>query len=231
MKILTIIFLVLTMYSCSKTETSQQKSTLDSVSVSNEIIDSSKVWVSKNQDFLDKFRTIEVDSSMFAPPKYDEKQIGPSLTTEELQLFPKMLNTDSFIGSLQDFQAYTKFEIDSNTLGLVLRTPGEYAFTALTLFFYDKTTDEILPHYFELADEMGDAGYSENLTSWLIKDGNRLKSFSYQWTKVEKIEPDDPTRESRTDDYYLIELSPQLMDTARVSPAELPKYRHLLSKK
>ena len=60
---------------------------------------------------------------------------------------------------------------------------------------------------------------------------NQLKSLTYYWTKVEKIEPDDPTRESHTNDYYLIKLSPEKIDTARISKANLGKFQKLLNQK
>lgn len=225
-----ILSLVLAVTACQKKETAETSVIVeDSMSVAPaDLAQTVAPWVSTNQDFLDKFRRIEIDSSLFAPPTYEEGSIGKPLTADELKLLPKGLNTESYIGNLKDFQAYTKFDIDPNTLGLVLRTPGEYAFTSLTLFFYDKKTDRILPKFFKLADQTGDAGYSEKLTSWLFKDGNQLKSFSYHWTKVEKIEPSDPVRESRTDDYYLIKLSPEKIDTARISKSDLGKYQHLL---
>lgn len=228
-----LLSLLLAVSACQKKETAASSVIMEdsSSAVLTDSVETVTPWVSDNQDFLDKFRTVEIDSSLFAPPTYEEGSIGKPLTADELKLLPSGLNTDSYIGNLTDFQAYTKFDIDANTLGLVLRTPGEYSFTALTLFFYDKKTDRILPKFFELADQTGDAGYSEKLTSWLIKDGNQLKSFSYHWTKVEKVEPDDPIRESRTDDYYLISLSPEKIDTARVSKNELSKYQHLLKQK
>lgn len=220
--------------SCKKNETTvnqrYEADTTASVSQNN-TLQTERPWVSKNQVFLDKFKIIELDFTKFSAPNYEVKSVGPSLTKEELQLFPKSLKVDSFIGEPDSFQAHSKFDINDNLIGLVARMPGEYSFTALKLFFYDKIKDEILPQYFEVADHTGDAGYSEKMTSWLFKDGNQLKSFSYHWTKIEKVEPDDPTRESRTDDYYIIKLSPEKMDTARVSKPDLAKYQKLLNQK
>lgn len=228
-----LILVLIAFVSCKKTETNV-KEDIQKDSLIVEKTDSTtieKLWVSKNQDFLDKFRLIELDTVRFVSPRYDEKQIGPSLTKEELKLFPNDERFDSFIGGIEKFQAFLKFEINNNLYGLIVRMPGEYDFTAMHLYFYDKTKDEILPKSFEVADTTGDAGYSEETKSWLFKDGNQLKSFTYHWTKVEKIEPEDPTRESRTDDYYLIKLSPEKIDTTRVSKTDLIKFQKLLKQK
>lgn len=224
--------IVFALYSCKKTETTitnnpAADSKMTGQSDTVQVVE----WTSKNQEFLDKFRTIELDSSRFVAPRYDEPKIGPSISKAELELFPKSLKVDSFVGEPEMFQAFLKFEIDENHYGLVARMPGEYSFTSMKLFFYDKKQDAILPQVFELADATGDAGYSEEIKSWLWKDKNELKSFTYHWTKVEKIEPDDPTRESRTDDYYIIKLSPEKIDTVRVSKTDLPKYQKLLNQK
>lgn len=236
MKNLIIAAGLLALASCKKSENvseTQQTDTLSSVKADTVAADNS--WVSKNQAFLDKFRLIEPDYSMFAPPNDQEPMIGPALAKEELKLFPKTLNLESFMGSpeqfQEQFQAYVKFDIDSNTIGLVSRMPGEYVFSALNLFFYDKNKEAILPQYIELADEMGDAGYSEKTKSWIFKEASKIKSFTYKWTKIEPVDPDDQTRPSRTDDFYLITLNPQKIDTARVSKEDLPKYQKYLNQK
>ncbi len=230
MKKLVFVFFAAALFSCSKSETSAEKSSVDTFSTVNSSPDSAKVWTSKNQDFLDKFRQIDLDSTRFVAPDYAEKSIGPSFSEEEISLFPFEV-TESFVGNKTDFQAHSRFDIDENTIGLVARMPGEYSFTALKLFFYDKTKDEVSPQYFELADKLGDAGYAEEIKSWLWKEGNQLKSFTYLWTTIEPVDPEDATRPSRTDDYYLIQLSPEKIDTFRISKPDLVKYQKLLNQK
>lgn len=230
MKKILFIALSMALYSCNKAETASHK-TSDATVAEQKDTDTVDERISKNQEFLDKFRTVKLDTLRFAAPTYDEPNIGPNISKSELQLFPADLNLDSYVGETAMFQAFLKFDINDNLYGLVARMPGEYSFTSMKLFFYDRIKDEIAPKYYEVADATGDAGYSEAITSWLFRDAEQLKSFSYHWTKVEKIEPDDPTRESRTDDYYLISLSPEKIDTVRVSSSELPKYRELFSQK
>lgn len=219
--------------SCKKNEQAvTDELTSDSVAViRNDTADSPLPRISKNQDFLDKFETVVLDSTKFVAPNYDSKGMGKRLDSLEVALFPKELNYSHFSSDYSEFEAISKFDIDSNTIGLVARVPGEYSFTSVKLFFYNRTSDELLPKYFELADKLGDAGYTEELKSWLWKDGNALKSLSYLWTTVEPIEPDDRTRRSRTDDYYLIHLSPGKFDTVRLSKNDLSKYRNLLQSK
>lgn len=228
-KILFIAF-SMALFSCNKTENASHYTSDSTVAEQKDTVTADE-RISKNQEFLDKFRTVKLDTLRFAAPTYDEPNIGPTISQSELELFPTDLNLDSYVGEPAMFQAFLKFDINDNLYGLVARMPGEYSFTSMKLFFYDRIKDEIAPKYFEVADATGDAGYSEAITSWLFRDAEQLKSFSYHWTKVEKIEPDDPTRESRTDDYYLISLSPDKIDTVRVSSSELSKYRELLSQK
>lgn len=231
--LLAIGIVAMTLVSCKKSETTTNETLQNdtAVVIKSDSVATEKPWVSKNQAFLDKFKTIELDSTRFVAPNYEQKGLGPSLTKKELDLFPKDLDFSSFSSDYKEFEAISKFDINENLIGLVARMPGEYSFTSLKLFFYDKTKDEILQKYFEVADKLGDAGYTEEMKSWLFKDGNQLKSFSHHFTKVEKIEPDDPTRESQTNDYYIIKLSPEKIDTLRVSKTDLPKYHKLLNQK
>ncbi|MDO5509198.1 MAG: hypothetical protein Q4F57_00745 [Weeksellaceae bacterium] len=94
-----------------------------------------------------------------------------------------------------------------------MRTPGEYSYTSLTLFFYDRQQDAFVDKYFELADQTGDAGYSEEKFSWLFKEGDTLRSYTYHNEKLEKIEPSDNTETFDRRNYYLVSLTPQKFDT------------------
>ncbi len=225
--------LVLSFTACQKNEkiVSDTKE-LDSVTVADQ--DSVAVEtlpVSKNQTFLKKFRQIELDSTAFIAPEYGDNSTGPAITHEEIALFPETLSLAGFSNpDVRGFEAHSKFDINENLMGIVARMPGEYSFTSLKLFFYDKTKDAFLPQYFELADIFGDAGYYEEVKSWLWKDGENLKSLLYRQTKVEKIEPDDPVRESKTEDYYLVKLNPAKMDSSRVSKDDLQAFQKLIQR-
>lgn len=226
------VFPFLMAFSCSKNEKVVHKTVNpdSTTAVQNDTINKDAVIVSKNQEFLDKFKTVKLDTLAFTAPDYGEN-IGPKLTSQELAMFPKNLKFSTFFHEdYNEFEAVSKFDINSELYGLVARVPGEYSFTSLKLFFYDRKKDQFLQQYFELADKLGDAGYTEEIKSWLWRDGDRLKTFLYRWTKIEKIEPDDPVRESRTDDYFLVQLHPEKFDTLRVSGNNLSKYQHLLNK-
>ena len=230
MKNLFLIAIVFLIFSCNKKNEevpSQQTESQDSLVIEQ---DSAEKWVSKNQGFLDKFKTLELDSIGFTSPEYDDK-LGISLTKEDLKLFPKSMNWESFSADNQ-FETVGKFNIDKNTIGIVLRTPSEYSFSSLKLFFYDKNKEEISSKHLELADQWGDAGYSEEVKSWLYRDekGN-LKSFLHLYRDLQKIEAPDPTKPFTTNEYFEIEISPEKLDTARISKADLAKFRKLTGKK
>ena len=205
--------------SCHQTETATSSQSRVSDSVANESETIKKI--SENQPFLDKYRTVELDTLHFVAPRYDEGKIGRDLTDKDLELFPETLVLDSFWGEDAEFQAFLKFEVDENLLGLMTRMPGEYAFTSMKLFFYDLENDQMLPTYYEVADEMGDAGYSMEKKSWVYREGNQVKSFTYHMEKEDKIEPDDPTIPWKKERYYIVDLNPEKMDTIESDLAKM----------
>ena len=223
---------LITLFSCSKKE-ERSVNAARPFNVEKQKRDSATAppWISNNQEFLDKFPQIIPDTLKFRAPNYDDKELGKKLTREEVQLFPNGHQLESFLGG-GDFEAVGKFELDENTFGMVARMPGEYSFTALQLFFYDKKKDSFLPGHFELADKLGDAGYSEEIRSWLFWDTNkRLTAFTHVYTSVEKVDPADAVRPSKTNDYYMVTLTPQKFDTVRVNAETFAKMRPLLNRK
>jgi hypothetical protein len=66
--------------------------------------------------------------------------------------------------------AYYQFNFYDSKVGLIMRLPGNYIESEISLFSYDPK-DSTLTKIFKLADNIGDAGYYMELKSWL-KDIN-----------------------------------------------------------
>jgi hypothetical protein len=74
----------------------------------------------------------------------------------------------------RDFYGCYKFSIDSVRIGLIIRTPSEYVTSSIKLFILDNSKNMILDSYVELAESIGDAGYSMTKTSRIFKQGKQL---------------------------------------------------------
>lgn len=64
------------------------------------------------------------------------------------------------------FYACYKFNLDTNTIGLITRTPSEYESSSIKLFTYSRNTRTI-SFETELAEEFGDAGDVLIKSTWL----------------------------------------------------------------
>ena len=227
MKKILLVLIALIVSSCSKNEEKEISESIHKKDSASIVQDSIQDWVSINKDFLDKFRKISVDSTKFIAPEVED-QLGAILNKDDLKHFPKSLNWDTFAG-VEKFETVGKFEFNEKFLGLLMRTPSEYSFTSVKLFFYDKNQEKILPNYFELADKWGDAGYTEEVKSWLFKsEENQLISFLHLYRDLQKIEPSDPTKPFTTNEYFRIQLSPEKFDTMRVSKNKMKDYQVFL---
>lgn len=183
-----------------------------------------KFGISKNQEFLDKFRLVVFDTMRFISPTWDEGKIGPNISANEMKLFPATFTEDPYWGDQGEYQAFLKFEINDKHYGLVARMPGEYAFTSLQLFLYDRIADQIIPPHYELADVTGDAGYKEEKHTWLYKESNAAVAYTYHLEQLDKIEPSDPVIPYKKENYYLVQISPDRLDTLQTDGSKVAEF-------
>ena len=119
-KKLITIFTVLSLISCKKE--------VPKTEIKKEKVPETKVWVSKNQKFLEQFKTVDFDTlKVFsAEDIYDEKfeYKGKLLNIADSIFFPKEISI--FDMNKVDAYAVYKFDIDKNNLGLIARVGGEY---------------------------------------------------------------------------------------------------------
>ena len=113
MKKLITIFTVLSLISCKKE--------VPKTEIKKEKVPETKVWVSKNQKFLDQFKTVDFDTLKVysAEDIYDEKfeYKGKLLNIADSIFFPKEISI--FDMNKVDAYAVYKFDIDKNNLGLI----------------------------------------------------------------------------------------------------------------
>lgn len=136
MKKLIAILTFLSLISCKK-EVSKTE-------IKKEKVSETKVWVSKYQNFLNKFKTIEFDTlQVYSTDDINEnknyKFKGDSLKGNEVLPVLFFLSHEEIEGfENADFHAVNKFKLDNNELGLIARTMGEYWASSIKLYSYNK---------------------------------------------------------------------------------------------
>jgi len=126
-KTLIYIFIV-TLFSCD-----QAQKTDTSVETKRE---------SKYGKLLSKFKDISIDTLRIYSPEYSSEKligefVGVELDSTDAILFPNDIELQHFNDPPGLYAVY-KFPVDSNTLGLITRTPSEYVPSSIKLFYFDK---------------------------------------------------------------------------------------------
>ncbi|TAE87319.1 MAG: hypothetical protein EAY81_04250 [Bacteroidetes bacterium] len=114
----------------------------------------------------------------------------------------------------EGFYGIYSFLINKQFAGLLTRTPGEYASTAISLWIYDIKNDSIVNNI-QLADIFGDAGASETLTSYLFFDKQKiLKALTYRhYSYDHSVEEESDTTVEEYWNYYLTKFDYTSVDT------------------
>ena len=188
------------------------------------------VKVSKYADLLKKFKLVSFDT-LKVYYRYDDKRLdGKELTLKEAKIFPIGL-AENYFGKLSGVYACCRFQIDSTTIGLIARTPSEYESSSVKLFLFDIKRDALSKEYFELSQDIGDAGDYYHRTSWLFKTKkNEIHSLVYDYSSYNN-EVDDTSNhtidEWRT--YFVINCMSPKFDTLSKNEVQLKKrFKRLL---
>ena len=230
MKKLIAIFVVLSLVSCAKE--------VPKTEIKKEKIPETKVWVSKNQNFLNKFKTIEFDTlQVYSIDDINKnknyKFKGDSLKENEIKPVLFFLSHEEIEGfENADFHAVNKFNLDNNELGLIARTMREYWASSIKLYSYNKQKDKIIS-FIELAEKSGDAGDSFDKRSWILKDKNKNYKI-FIWTHFEHdntVEEDPKTPNYKEDNYYLVRFNQGNFDTISKNKKQLEKQFSKIIKK
>ncbi len=179
---------------------------------------------SKYDELLKKFKPISFDTLKVFYNYEDKHFSGKELTLKEAKIFPLGI-TENYLGELSGVYACYQFQIDSSTLGLIARTPSEYESSSIKLFLFDIKKDKLLTDYFELGQDIGDAGDYYHRVSWLIKTKkNEVHSFVYNYSSYNH-EVDDTADHVLEEwrDYYLINCMSPKFDTLSKNQSHLKK--------
>ena len=226
MKKLITIFTVLSLISCKKE--------VPKTEIKKEKVPETKVWVSKNQKFLDQFKTVDFDTlKVYSGEEiYNEnfEFFGNKIDSSDLKLFPKQYNAFDN-GKVQTYAVY-KFNIDENNLGLIARTPSEYWPTSLKLFVYNKSQERIID-FTEIAESWGDAGDRLIKKSWIYKDkNNQLNCFLWlYYAHDDSRDIDNETPSFMENHYFLLHFNNGKFDTISKNYKQLEKQFSKIIKK
>ena len=230
MKKLIAILIVLSLVSCKKEHSKTE--------IIKEKVPEMKVWVSKNQKFLDKFKTVDFDTlKVYSIDNIENDKYykfkGDSLKGNEVLPVLFFLSHEEIEGfENADFHTVNKFNLDNDELGLIARTMGEYWASSIKLYSYDKQKDKIV-NFIELAEKSGDAGDSFNKRSWIFKDKNNSCKI-FIWTHFEHdntVEEEPKTPNYKEDNYYLIRSNQGRFDTISKNNKQLEKQFSKIMKK
>jgi hypothetical protein len=181
---------------------------------------------SKFEHLLSKFKDISFDTlEVYSIGEGNEKNYkydGVKLDSVDAVLFPPDIARAHFIDPPGLFACF-KFKIDSARIGLIARTPSEYAPTSIKLFIY-KSGKDTLEENSELAQYIGDAGGLREVNSWLFKNlNNEIQVFT--WThdsEDNSVENENDTTISISNYFHLSNLSTNKRKKLDTSIANLP---------
>jgi hypothetical protein len=168
---------------------------------------------------LKLYKTISADTVEIGTSPDDNittwKYNGTLIDTSLLALLPQDYgNRDPL------FYACYQFNLDTNTIGLITRTPSEYESSSIKLFAYHKKTNTITFET-ELSDAWGDAGDAVYKNSWLYRNaGKGWIGIIEQYNYNEDIE-DTTVPISETYDYYHFRWNGSRIDTVSTDSSAL----------
>jgi hypothetical protein len=160
MKTKYIIYLALVLSACNISKP-EKETLVQTNSVLNQYLTNDKIL--KFDTLFVTYTDNEKDKSKF---------IGDSMFAEQTIKLPKSLQVENnFLG----FYYCGTLIVDDSTKAILIRTPSTYVSSSIKLFIYNQLKDTIV-NYYELADELGDAGYSYRKVCKLFKNSkNKLE--------------------------------------------------------
>ena len=184
------------------------------------------------QSLLKKFREIKMDTFKVRSPEQNNLKdnfFGVALDSTEAILFPKEFSSSHIYDYPSLFACY-KFSIDSDRIGLIMRTSGEYVASSIKLFIYDKK-ESLIKEHIELADSWGDAGDFMAKDSWIIKEHSKyLSLIRMEVGHDNSVDNELDTTTEHNEYYYLIDLTLQFDTLSKDSSELVNRYKKLTRK-
>ncbi len=122
----------------------------------------------------------------------------------------------------EGFYGIYSFNINSEHVGLITRTPGAYSPTKISLWIYDLKNDSITNNI-ELADIFGDAGTALRINSYLFLDKEKqLNALTYRFYSYDhSVEGEADMTIEKHNHYYLTKIKYLSVDTISTDSAML----------
>ncbi|MDF2192555.1 hypothetical protein [Paraflavitalea sp. CAU 1676] len=183
----------------------------------------------KYKPLLNKFKTLNFDTlHVYSSYEQQYEYSGVALDSQSIKLLPWPLSENRFQEGSMGVFAIGQFEIDSNKVGLIARTPGDYEETSIKLLLLDKARDTI-SESIELGESWGDAGDIATKDAWLYKTKDR-KWQAYIWMmNAHDNSVDDPKDTTVVEEhfYYLVDFSNKSFDTISTGENASRSFKHL----
>lgn len=151
------------------------------------------------------------------------KYKGFPLDSADVQLLPEDLRSLNFNTAPAFFACY-RFNIDSQHIGLITRTPSTYVSSSIRLLVYD-VAQKTITHHTELAGLWGDVGDYYDKRSWMCK-GSNGEWEAYIWEEAgHDNSVDDPADStiSSHNHYYQLGIKATGIDTLSKDSISLAK--------
>lgn len=183
---------------------------------------------SRYAHLLKQFKPIDVEIVHVFFESDHEKFKGVKLDSTDSKLLPIDTRDMDYV---MDYGVYAcfRFDLDSNHVGLIVRTPSIYESSSIDLFIWDKQKDHIT-YGFQLAQSVGDAGVASLKTSWLIQRGKgNYLTLIYDQEFEQDLEDTTGNSDLYWDFYYHLRWKNNVFDTISTDKKLLRfKYRKLL---
>jgi hypothetical protein len=182
----------------------------------------------RHAKFLNKFKSISFDTLQVHSPDWNrnDKYYGIPLDSVDVTLFPLSMAKEHSIAYPTLFACY-KFPLEGNKYGLIVRAPAMYSSTSIKLFIFDLNVGK-LKESVELADLWIDAGDTIEKISWLFKEQEKIKAFTWiRESHDNDVESLADTTVDRWDYYYLLSISSGTDTLSKDSLNLTTQFKHL----
>ncbi len=184
---------------------------------------------SRYAHLLSQFEPIQPKSlHIYSSPDYGRFK-GKKLNSADCKLLPIDTRDMNYIMDYGVYACY-KFRLDSNHVGLIIRTPSMYESSSIDMFVWDIGNDKI-SYAFQLAQSTGDAGVYSMKTALLEKLGEDYLTFIYDHESEADDEDTTGLSDLHWDFYYHLRWKNERFDTVSTDAKLLSfRYRKFLKK-
>ena len=183
---------------------------------------------SKYEYLLKRFKPLQFDTlHLYSQYHAQYKYTGTALDSLSIKLLPEHIASAHFNGGMGVF-AIGRVDLDSNTIGLIARTPGDYEETSIKMLLLDKNRDTLINEV-ELGETWGDAGDAVTKDAWLFRTNDK-KWQAFIWVvnmHDNSVDEHNDTTVVRKDEFCLVNLTNKRIDTIATGESAHKDFKHL----